>query len=316
MLARRIAVHAEPLPRGAAVAVLVNRAARSTARVRWEPMVAKILGRRVAPGFLHPDGEIEMAAAARASIARGADAIVVAGGDGSINHVADAIAGLGVPLGLIPLGTANDLARELGIPAGVAGAARRVIDGTVRAIYVLEVNGRAFCTVGGLGIAADAALAANRVRRSVPLRALGSGIYPLAAAASIALRPRLARAIRVTFADSRGIERAFEARVHALLVANQRSLGGGLALPGAPANDDGVFELCAVRAGSRIALLATLARMAAGRAPASGAFAVERAVRARIECDGPAPFFGDGEELARGRAFDVRLRRQTLLVIC
>jgi len=71
-----------------------------------------------------------------------------------------------------------------------------------------------------------------------------------------------------------------------------------------------------VRAGSRIALLATLARMAAGRAPANGAFAVERAVRARIECDGPAPFFGDGEELARGRAFDVRLRRQTLLVIC
>jgi diacylglycerol kinase (ATP) len=316
MLARRIALDAESLPRGAAVAVLVNRAARSTARAPWEPLVAKILGRRVAPEFHHPDGETAMAATARACVARGADAIVVAGGDGSLNRVADAIAGLGVPLGLIPLGTANDLARELGIPAGVAGAARRVIDGTVRAIDVLEVNGRAFCTVGGLGVAADAALAANRVRRRLPLRALGSGIYPLAAAASIALRPRLARSIRVTFSDPRGIERAFEARVHALLVANQRSLGGGLALPGASANDDGVFELCAVRAGSRIALLATLARMAAGRAPASGAFAVERAVRARIECDGPAPFFGDGEELARGRAFDVRLRRQTLLVIC
>ena len=316
MLARRIEPDAEPLPRGAAVAVLVNRAARSTAGVGWEPVVAKILRRRVGPEFLHPESEIAMAAAARASIARGADAIVVAGGGGSINRVVDAIAGLGVPLGLIPLGTANDLARELGIPSGLAGAARRVIDGTVRAIDVLEVNGRAFCTVGGIGVAADAALAANRVRRRLPLRTLGSGIYPLAAATSIAFRPRLARSVRVTFSDSRGVERVFEARLHALLVANQRSLGGGLALPGASANDDGVFELCAVRAGSRVGLLATLARMAAGRAPAPGAFSVERAVRARVECDGPAVFFGDGEELARGRSFDVRLRRRTLPVIC
>jgi len=316
MLARRIEPDAEPLPRGAAVAILVNRAARSTARVRWEPVVAKILGRRVVPEVLHPDGEMAMAAAARASIARGAAAIVVAGGDGTINRVADAIAGRGVPLGLIPLGTANDLARELDIPAGVAGAARRVIDGTIRTIDVLEVNGRAFCTVGGLGVAADAALAANRARRRLPLSALGSGIYPLAAAATIALRPRLARSIRVTFSDPRGIEHVFEAEVHALLVANQRSLGGGLRLPSGSANDDGVFELCAVPAGSRVGLLATLARMASGRAPAPGSFTVERAVRARIECDGPAPFFGDGEELARGRSFDVRLRRRALPVIC
>ena len=316
MLARRIAPGAEPLPRGAAVAVLVNRGARSAASARWESLVAKILGRRVAPHFLYPAGEIGMAAAARASVARGAQAIVVAGGDGSLNRVADAIVGRGVPLGLIPLGTANDLARELGIPAGVAGAARRVIDGTVRAIDVLEVNGRSFCTVGGLGVAADAALAVNRVRRRLPLRALGSGIYPVAAAATIALRARLACRMRVGWVDPRGVEHAFDGGVHALLVANQGSLGGGLALPSGSANDDGVFELCAVRADSRGGLLAALARMAGGRPPAGGTFAVERAVQARIECERPGPFFGDGEELARGRAFDVHLRRRTLLVIC
>jgi diacylglycerol kinase (ATP) len=316
MLARRIALDAEPLAHGAAVAVLVNRAARSTVGARWESLAAKILGRRVAPEFLHPEGEIGMAAAARACVARGADAIVVAGGDGSINHVADAVAGLGVPLGLIPLGTANDLARELGIPAGVAGAARRVIDGTARAIDVLEVNGRAFCTVGGLGVAADAALAANQVRRRLPLRALGSGIYPLAAAVTIALRPRLACRMRVAWVDPRGGEHRFESHLHALLVANQRSLGGGLALPSMSANDDGAFELCALPAGSRVALLATLARMARRHAAASGSFGVERAVRARIECERPAHFFGDGEDLARGRSFEVHVRRRTLLVIC
>ena len=72
---------------------------------------------------------------------------------------------------------------------------------------MIEVNGEPFVTVGGLGLAADAALAANRLRRSVRLRpaigALGRHVYPLAAAGAILFRPMRHR-IRLVYRDPHG----------------------------------------------------------------------------------------------------------------
>jgi len=131
------------------------------------------------------------------------------------------------------------------------------------------VNGAPFVTAGGLGLAADAALAANRLRRSARLRraigALGTRVYPLAAAGAVLFRPMRHR-IRLAYRDPDGRTHALERACAALLVANQGSLGGRLALPTASRNDDGVFELCLVPAVSRLRLLATLARLARGRA--------------------------------------------------
>jgi len=304
------------LPYGAPVVVLVNGAARSAGRTRWEPLVRKVLGRRLDPQILFPETGDDMARAAWRSAHAGAHAIIVAGGDGSVNRVVRALEGLDVPIALLPLGTANDLAHELGLPANVLGAAHRVVEGRLRRLDVLEVNGAPFVTAGGLGLAADAALAANRLRRSVRLRraigALGTRVYPLAAAGAVLLRPMRHR-IRLAYRDPDGRTHALERASAALLVANQGSLGGGLALPTASRNDDGVFELCLVPAASRLRLLATLARLARGRA---ADLPVVRAREARIACDRPVGFFGDGDELVRGRAFTLRVRPAALGVIC
>ena len=304
------------LPYGAPVVVLVNGAARSAGRTRWEPLVRKILGRRLDPQILFPETGDDMARAAWRSAHAGAQAIIVAGGDGSVNRVVRALEGLDVPIALLPLGTANDLAHALGIPANVLGAAHRVVEGRLRRLDVLEVNGAPFVTAGGLGLAADAALAANRLRRSVRLRraigALGTRVYPLAAAGAVLFRPTRHR-IRLAYRDPDGRTHALERACAALLVANQGSLGGGLALPTASRNDDGVFELCLVPAASRLRLLATLARLARGRADD---LPVVRAREARIACDRPLVFFGDGDELVRGRAFTLRVRPAPLGVIC
>ena len=132
---------------------------------------------------------------------------MVAGGDGTLNRVVRALGGLDVPIALLPLGTANDLAHALGIPQNVLGAAHRVVEGRLRRLDVIEVNGEPFVTVGGLGLAADAALAANRLRRSVRLRraigALGRHVYPLAAAGAILFRPMRHR-IRLVYRDPHG----------------------------------------------------------------------------------------------------------------
>ena len=89
------------------------------------------------------------------AIATGAKLIVVAGGDGSIACAAQALVGTGVTLGILPSGTMNLLARDLGIPVDDPDAAMRLIAaGSTREIDVAEVNGRVFLCASMLGLPA------------------------------------------------------------------------------------------------------------------------------------------------------------------
>jgi len=90
-------------------------------------------------------------AAAVAAAARGADAVVAAGGDGTVSAVAAALAGSGTPMGVLPLGTLNHFARDLGIPLELADAARVVAAGVVRRVDVAEVNGHRFVNNSSVG---------------------------------------------------------------------------------------------------------------------------------------------------------------------
>lgn len=80
------------------------------------------------------------------------DAVVVGGGDGTIRTVASVLAGTGVPLGVLPLGTLNHFAKDLGIPAELAAAAGVIADGHTRRIDLGEVNDEIFINNSSLGI--------------------------------------------------------------------------------------------------------------------------------------------------------------------
>lgn len=83
----------------------------------------------------------------------GSDAIVVAGGgDGTISAVAAELVGTGKTLGVLPLGTLNHFAKDLGIPLDLEGAVRTVVAGRVSEIDVGDVNGRVFVNNSGLGL--------------------------------------------------------------------------------------------------------------------------------------------------------------------
>ena len=89
------------------------------------------------------------------AVATGAKLVVVAGGDGSVACAAQALVGTGVALGILPSGTMNLLAKDLGIPIGDFEAAMRLIAaGTTREIDVAEVNGRVFLCASMLGLPA------------------------------------------------------------------------------------------------------------------------------------------------------------------
>ena len=92
-----------------------------------------------------------MAERARAAVRAGVDGIVAGGGDGTVRCVAGVLVGTGIPMGVLPLGTLNHFARDLGLPEDVAEAARAVAGGEVRALDVGEVNGEVFVNTSVLG---------------------------------------------------------------------------------------------------------------------------------------------------------------------
>ena len=97
-----------------------------------------------------------MATAAAAAQSRRFDTIVAAGGDGTIHDVAEGILDHATPLGIIPIGTANVFAREIGLPRSPEELAKTLLEGSAREVPVGEVNGRPFLFVVGIGFDAEA----------------------------------------------------------------------------------------------------------------------------------------------------------------
>jgi len=160
------------------------------------------------------------------------DRVIVCGGDGSVNAAARGILGTGLPLGIIPLGTGNDLARTLGLPLDPVAAAGVIAAGATRRIDVGEVNGHPFFNVASLGI--STALA-EELTRDVKRRWGRLGYAIAAFTALLKARPFRARIV----SDGESVT------VHTMQVAvgNGRHYGGGMTVSEDAAIDDGELDL-------------------------------------------------------------------------
>lgn len=94
----------------------------------------------------------ELGSAMRREVDAGCDALVVGGGDGTINTGAQAVLQRGIPLGVLPLGTLNHFAKDLGIPLDLEEAAGVVLQGVVCKVDIGEVNGRLFLNNSSIGV--------------------------------------------------------------------------------------------------------------------------------------------------------------------
>jgi diacylglycerol kinase (ATP) len=86
-----------------------------------------------------------------------ADLVIVCGGDGTINSAAKGVLETGLPMGILPMGTANDLARTLAIPDDLLRAADVIVAGHTSRVDLGEVNGHPFFNVASMGLSADLA---------------------------------------------------------------------------------------------------------------------------------------------------------------
>jgi diacylglycerol kinase family enzyme len=176
---------------------------------------------------------------------RDVDRIVVSGGDGTIAPVAERAGALGVPLAVIPAGTANDFARANGIPADVEAAARLAVRGT--ALRSLELGrlstGRPFVNVASAGLSSLAG------RRAQPLKSrFGPLAYGLGAVRAAATGAPLRVCVRVDGAE------VFDGETWQVMVACTGAFGGGSGIGAADATD-GELDVVIVPSGSRAVLV-------------------------------------------------------------
>ena len=170
------------------------------------------------------------------------DAVVVAGGDGSISAVLPALLELGLPLGILPTGTANDFARTLGIPQDIEAAIETIAAGRTRTADVGEVNGRYFINSATLGLPCE--LAADLS---------GGAKKALGPFAFVTLLPRIAR-----YARPFGVRLIYDGRVESfssngIVVGNGRYEGGfPIRYEGA---DDGTLNIIVAKSRGVIELL-------------------------------------------------------------
>jgi diacylglycerol kinase family enzyme len=263
------------------------------------------------------------AATARAheAAAEGYAVVIAAGGDGTVNAVAQGVAGTQTALGILPLGSANDLAREYGLPRSIAGAARRIVERPPRTVDVIEIDGRIFCGVGGLALVSRAALAVTAFKELSPVtrrmaNMLGGSVYRLSATAAL-LRPwSIDQRLRIAYRDpERGERHQFETLASAAFVTNHRTLGGGMVLPVDANPADGILEICYVPARPRHSLMLNFGRLSAGAAIPDGVLVRVRALEATIETEREDAFVADGELLARGKIFAVRVKPGALRLL-
>ncbi len=246
---------------------------------------------------------------------------MIAGGDGTINRVVHAVGDVPVPIGIIPLGSGNDLARALGVPRDPVSAAQRIAVSAGTTMDLVEVNAQPCCTVGGIGLVADVTIRVGEFARPGGLmrpivRGLGPHAYLLMAAARLAAPSTPTRGGYAHPAKVRAGDWRWEGECHALFVANFPPLGAGLALPIDASASDGAAEVCIVPRCARVSLALRLAALRSGRPQPEHVLAVRRTVRAVIEIDHAMPFVADGDVICTDRRFEVVVRPAALTVLC
>lgn len=186
--------------------------------------------------------------------------LVVVGGDGSLHLVVNRLLELGLgdePIGLVPLGTGNDLARAAGLSLDPVAAARTAATGTVRALAVAQhPDGEMVVNNAHVGIGAQAALKASGMKRY-----LGPVAYPVGSILAGIRPPDLDLEVEVD-----GV-RVFDDRAIALLVALGSSAGGGHEIAKDAEPTDPLMRVVAVTGGSVSARLALVADVSRGRDP-------------------------------------------------
>lgn len=326
------------------VAVIINSKAGSVDEALVRAKVEEALF-RCDLRFLVPQDLQETSTFLAQEIER-ADALMICGGDGTINVTLQCLVKRAgdrplPPLCLVRSGTANDLALQIGVSHKIDRAARSILEGRIERIDLVELlaeDGQkaVMITNGGIGIPAVTADAANRVRQAlqrVALKPKTAGAFALVAQHSYKAVKRMgagvytmmaAEAVRTWKSEGWEIDieipgqALFTTKASSILVNNQPTMGRSFTPAPYTSNSDGLVNLLVTEALTMKDQISAVMNLMSGqpdRLKINRSFEVPSLRLSSRDGARPLTFFGDGEILLRDvRRIDVRCRRQILPV--
>ncbi|MFH7028624.1 MAG: lipid kinase [Heteroscytonema crispum UTEX LB 1556] len=212
------------------------------------------------------------------------DLVIVGGGDGTLNAVVDGLVGTKLPLGILPLGTANDLARTLGIPNSLPEACKIIANGQLRRIDLGWVNGKHFFNVASLGLSVKIT---QRLTKEVKRR---WGILAYAATALQVIWES-----RPFSAEIRLNGKSIKVKTVQIAVGNGRYYGGGMAVVHDATIDDQRLDLYSLEIRHWWQIIPLLPAMRGGRHINSPNVRALRGQEIEVYTRKPRPINTDGE---------------------
>lgn len=282
--------------------LLVNPSAAHGRALEVLPQVERELDARRIPFRVARTRDLQDGIERALRAAEAGEMPVTISGDGMIGAIGGALAGSETPLGIVPAGRGNDLARVLGIPEDPVAAVEVLAGRSARRIDVGEANGKRFLGIASTGFDAEANEAANETKL---LR--GNLVYAYAGIRTL-LRWKPARfTIRV------GEER-LRFTGYSVSAANNRAYGGGMLI--APDADllDGEFDVVTIGEVGKMRFLANLPKVFKGTHVEQDEVRVFRAPRLELSASRPFAVYADGEHLTDLPA-SLRILPQALSIV-
>ena len=239
----------------------------------------------------------------RKALAAGADLVFVWGGDGMVQRGIDALAGSDVTLAIIPAGTANLFASNLGIPKDVRDAVAVGMQGDRQRFDVGQINGERFAVMAGAGLDALMIRDADGKLKD----RLGRAAYVLTGAKNIAAG-RTTTQVRI---DG---DKWFDGKASCVLVGNVGKVFGNIAVFPDARPDDGLLEIGIVTAKGRWQWSRTLARTVVGSAPSSPFVETARGRKFDVRFSRPVPYELDGGDRKKTRRLRIKVRPEAVTV--
>ncbi len=270
---------------GTPLTLLVNPSSAGGKSLKLLPRIEAALDARRAVFRVEKTRSLEHGAALALAAAELGEVPVVVSGDGLLGAVGGAMAGSEVPLGLIPAGRGNDLARALGIPSEPEAAVDAVLDGHSHRIDVGEANGKRFLGIASIGFDSECNRLANETHF---LR--GNSVYAYSMTRTL-IGWRSAR-----FTIAVGEERK-RLTGYFVAVANNSVYGGGMWIAPEAEIDDGLFDVVAIGETGKLRFLWGLKDVLKGTHLDKEEVSVFRAPRLELDASRPFPVYADGDHL-------------------
>ena len=239
----------------------------------------------------------------RKLVRRGADHIFVWGGDGMAQRCIDTLAGTEATLALVPAGTSNLLASNLGIPTAVDAAVDVGLHGRRRSIDVASLNGERFAVMAGAGF--DAMMidgADGRMKRR-----LGRAAYLWTGAKSLRVRPFQAR-IRVDGSPW------YEGPASCILAGNMGSLFAGVEVFADAEPDDGLLDLAVITAEGVAQWAGTVGRTITGHPERSPSFRLTKGRKMKVKLDRKVLYELDGGTRTKVKRYELAVEPSAITV--